>query len=981
MKDQYQGVVDGIDDWTVRKEKESMVSALTDTKLFLPRFAPDLIAEYDQLLREIPGADAKALGVLRERLLKVKNRVLREMWSYVKQKRELQREGYAVGAFLRTFSRDAYEPALQARFEKLMKRLPEERVHAQEFAGELSPKGQDEVFDDVKKRLEEDGDYANDKAALEQVRRELAELKQKALDGVRGLLAKEKTGEDPKAKLAALQKRLGQWEDVADGVAFRGLTVSPDGKRLELKCQRREDCEKRLVHLPMEAEILLGTKFPVTYVPKDQDGATVLAGEDYGVLDRFTASTEFLDDLEAKAAAAAKTRDEKGATVTRSETALEAARAAAKAAEERARAAAAALEQRGRDFDRVWAEQEELKKKYEEAQAALKAAQDKANMDRIWSELLSNHSADGNITFAKGKSLLSDQGEKQLVLLGQMLAQRARETLARTGRRLTVSINGHTSRTGSKKTNDKLSGDRADAASARLKKYVGDAPIDFIAKGHGFDDLLPDIPPADEKQQRVEFQITDGLGEEPGSAEVAAARQWAESSRLQAEAGRGVRTALEAWKKAVAQGADMSQQLKAAQEEARAAAAAAPDAKTAVNRAQIAAARAKKAFETAAAASETAQGRVDDQGKVVDREALRAQGALLVSSSGPSNPGVSDPKTIAARVTAALTQTKANEGGFAGLAADLIKELFVGKDKDGHTLAQAVGELEQQSRGDVHWYSYLGGGQHWISAFLKRGTDVPGETARGATLVPEKWSPRPKPPEKPIEVEMVKPEDLPLSLRPKAPEEPAERADSPDAGAAEEAGQPDPRPRVPSAAPVADPRLAEAMKRVDEAALASKLDADRLAQANSAAERANAAIEGAKRRAAEAEKLARRRAALNRVVSNALGANGATNVVQEALFERGSAAITERGREKLDHLISRITAEFQGHALVIEGFASKEGGPRYDNKALSLQRARSVEAYLRAHCSVRLAYEAVGRGVTTERESDELDRFVRITVR
>ncbi len=108
-----------------------------------------------------------------------------------------------------------------------------------------------------------------------------------------------------------------------------------------------------------------------------------------------------------------------------------------------------------------------------------------------------------NITFANDSFEISPESRKTLDEVVAVL-QRYPDT--------TFEIEGHTSRTGSKAHNDKLSKNRA----AEVRGYIiehGVRPSRLKTSGHGFRDPIPGVDPKDAKQRRIEFHLLSGNAE------------------------------------------------------------------------------------------------------------------------------------------------------------------------------------------------------------------------------------------------------------------------------------------------------------------------------------------------------------------------------------------------------------------------------------------------------------------------------------
>lgn len=84
-----------------------------------------------------------------------------------------------------------------------------------------------------------------------------------------------------------------------------------------------------------------------------------------------------------------------------------------------------------------------------------------------------------------------------------------------------------------------------------------------------------------------------------------------------------------------------------------------------------------------------------------------------------------------------------------------------------------------------------------------------------------------------------------------------------------------------------------------------------------------------------------------------------TRVVTQLAFARNSAQLTPRGRAQIDAIIPYLQ-QIGGH-LVIEGHTDSIGDAAY-NKALSLQRAQSVQAYLRGRGFAGEQMTVIGHG-------------------
>jgi len=124
---------------------------------------------------------------------------------------------------------------------------------------------------------------------------------------------------------------------------------------------------------------------------------------------------------------------------------------------------------------------------------------------------------------------------------------------------------------------------------------------------------------------------------------------------------------------------------------------------------------------------------------------------------------------------------------------------------------------------------------------------------------------------------------------------------------------------------------------VDQAATAAKGAADQASQAAMAADsKAGGAADAAKSAAERAEAVDK---ASKRIVYEVTLSEDSGN------FKFGSAALPDEAKAKLDEMISKVLADPKGAYFELEGHTDNVGAPEV-NKALGLQRAEAVKAYL-----------------------------------
>ncbi|RAS21927.1 OmpA family protein [Paraburkholderia bryophila] len=85
----------------------------------------------------------------------------------------------------------------------------------------------------------------------------------------------------------------------------------------------------------------------------------------------------------------------------------------------------------------------------------------------------------------------------------------------------------------------------------------------------------------------------------------------------------------------------------------------------------------------------------------------------------------------------------------------------------------------------------------------------------------------------------------------------------------------------------------------------------------------------------------------------------------DSLFRFNGTSLLPAGRRQLDSVVSALESAPAAHALEVTGYADRLGGAAH-NQWLSMQRAQTVEQYLRAH-GVTLPIAARGRGSANQR--------------
>jgi len=124
---------------------------------------------------------------------------------------------------------------------------------------------------------------------------------------------------------------------------------------------------------------------------------------------------------------------------------------------------------------------------------------------------------------------------------------------------------------------------------------------------------------------------------------------------------------------------------------------------------------------------------------------------------------------------------------------------------------------------------------------------------------------------------------------------------------------------------------------VDQAAKAAQGSADQAGQAAMAADgKATGATEAARTAAAKAEAVDK---ATKKIVYEVTLSEESGN------FKFGSASLPDEAKAKLDEMIKSVLADPKGSYFELEGHTDNVGSPEV-NKALGLQRAEAVKAYL-----------------------------------
>ncbi len=111
---------------------------------------------------------------------------------------------------------------------------------------------------------------------------------------------------------------------------------------------------------------------------------------------------------------------------------------------------------------------------------------------------IGNLQVQGVVSFAVGSATLTPQGEQTLVKLAQEIAEFSSQTVA-------VRVIGHTSRTGPADLNQTLSQQRASVVVESLRRQGVKNSI--VAEGKGYAEPLPNISPADARNQRTEIRL------------------------------------------------------------------------------------------------------------------------------------------------------------------------------------------------------------------------------------------------------------------------------------------------------------------------------------------------------------------------------------------------------------------------------------------------------------------------------------------
>jgi len=104
----------------------------------------------------------------------------------------------------------------------------------------------------------------------------------------------------------------------------------------------------------------------------------------------------------------------------------------------------------------------------------------------------------GEVQFSTGSALLTPQSQAAISKLSSEIAEFNPENVA-------IRVQGHTSKTGSAAANQQLSQKRAEAVVKQLKQH--NLPHNFISKGLGFSEPLPEIDPASPSNQRTVIRM------------------------------------------------------------------------------------------------------------------------------------------------------------------------------------------------------------------------------------------------------------------------------------------------------------------------------------------------------------------------------------------------------------------------------------------------------------------------------------------
>jgi outer membrane protein OmpA-like peptidoglycan-associated protein len=111
---------------------------------------------------------------------------------------------------------------------------------------------------------------------------------------------------------------------------------------------------------------------------------------------------------------------------------------------------------------------------------------------------IGNLQVQGAVSFGVGSAQLTAQGQQTLNQLAQEIQEFNVQTVA-------VRVIGHTSRTGDAAFNQQLSQQRAQVVVNYLRQRG--VQHNIIAEGQGYNQPLPNIPPEDARNQRMEIRL------------------------------------------------------------------------------------------------------------------------------------------------------------------------------------------------------------------------------------------------------------------------------------------------------------------------------------------------------------------------------------------------------------------------------------------------------------------------------------------
>jgi outer membrane protein OmpA-like peptidoglycan-associated protein len=775
---------------------------------------------------------------------------------------------------------------------------------------------------------------AKDAASLQALDQPLKEIKNQALAGARasleaGRLAAKDKGVEFDA-LAALKK---------SGAVSQGLSRTEAG-RLSAERDPAMSSEQwdRYVYwqLPIEAELVLGTKFPIVSLDRKQGRALVLRGEDYGVDQNAKRAQAELDRSAKAAASAERAESDARAAAARGDGDVEAAR---KAAAERD-AQAKRLADEAAAADRLAAKAaEDAAAADRESRAAAQEAQAKraTSAEEIRLALLkSGAGIDLEILFDYNSAKINEKARPQLAELGKALTEL---------KDLEFVIYGHTDAKGGAAYNLGLSQRRAEA----VKSYLVAPPFalpgeKLTALGFGAQRLAVPDRPYSEKNRRVQIAVK-------GAGDATAARSELEARAAEAQAQLEARSAELAQKSAdaaqTAADAALAKQTAAlasitAQKDARAAAAALTLAEK--TRDALAA-----AVPTTATAKQEALAAVEEARPRAAAAAETAEGAVFVRDFRANHyTWFGQPEQLTQRIVETLTEGYRGHGDDGQTATRLFSRVNPDTNRTvAQDLAQDMERMEAQKGNFAVFRENVG---DMFTLLQGRWIDVIGHVGRGpqfsiSDLVPDTAA---TPPVKSTPVELISaaefaklsPQTSPSSgpsidIRPTRPDPEQVETNDPAAVAADAA----------AAARVrqdADQAAAEALTRSATAAQA-KLLADQAAAASAAATKAKGdALAAAAAARAQRASAAQIRDALTRSATSA-------SIDLEVYFAFNSAQISAEAVPQLIELGTALSSpELKGLRLFIYGHTDAKGGAAY-NLDLSQRRADAVRNYVIEH--------------------------------